>query len=81
MKAKSVGKYGMPYRTIKYWQDQARDLYRYNGLYAGRSVLERRIVQATAQEIGHAAIGLAAVASREHLIATLTGTRRGRWIV
>lgn len=80
-------KYGMKYSTIRYWQNQARMLYRTNGIYAGRQFLEAMYgpgkLQAicTGKQIGEAAIQFAAVASPEHLKAVLTGTRGRRWSI
>jgi hypothetical protein len=74
-----IPKYGIPFHTIKYWQDQATLLYRYNGLYAGRGELERSAPTLGSRGVGHAVISLAAVASPEHLKAVLNGTRGRRW--
>jgi hypothetical protein len=81
--AKRIPKYGMPFHTIKYWQERALTLYRTNGIYAGRSTFEskRSLQDYPARTIGHDIISLAAVASPEHLKAVLTGTRGRRWPV
>lgn len=78
----NVPRYGIAWHTIRYHQTQARDLYRMNGIYLGRGTLESRGAKLDAMPsmmIGHAAIALAAVASTEHVIAVLTGTRGRRW--
>jgi hypothetical protein len=84
MKTKRAPRYGIPYHTIKYWQDQAKMLYRYNGIYAGRQFIEASFSRygqpvVSGREIGHNIISLAAVASPEHLKAVLAGTRGRRW--
>jgi hypothetical protein len=78
--SKKPGKYGIPHHTIKYWQDQAKTLYMVRGLYRGRAEVENPD-RYSGRELGHAIISLAAVASPKHVIAALTRTRRGRWIV
>lgn len=78
----NVPRYGMAWHTIRYHQTQARDLYRFNGIYAGRSILESstaKLDTMNPRDIGHAAIQLAQHASTEHMIAVLTQTRGARW--
>lgn len=72
--------YGMAFHSIHYWQRQAENLYRYNGIYDGRDVLETPD-QRSSCEIGRYAIAFAYVASPEHLHAVLTGTRGRRWTI
>lgn len=72
-------RYGMDYRTIQYCQQTAWDVYRRTGIYPGRTLLEHLTQGTSARLIGRAAIGFASVASPEHLIAVMDGTRKGRW--
>jgi hypothetical protein len=76
---KGIPKYGIPYHTIRYWQQQARTLRLHNGIYAGRGELEKSAETLGARGLGHAIISLAFVASPEHVRAVLSGTRRNRW--
>lgn len=78
----NVPRYGMAWHTIRYHQTQARDLYRFNGIYAGRHVLESstaKLATMSPRDIGHAAIQLATYAGPEHIRAVLTRTRGARW--
>lgn len=76
-------KYGMQASTIAYFQNEAISSYRMAGIYTGRGTLEstRMIKHADGRMLAHAVIGLAAVASPEHLRAVLSGTRGKRWTV
>jgi len=65
-----MNKYGMKYSTIRYYQNQAADLYRYNGIIIGMRL--ENIERLTSREIGHLAIQLAHVAPY-WLQLTLTG--------
>lgn len=69
-------RYGMRFRTIKYWQGQAVDLWRFNGLYAGVATLagSRDIATIAARDIGHAAIQFAAVVRPSKVRSALDGT-------
>lgn len=62
----TLKKYGMKWDSIRYWQNQAWDLWRYNGIMSGLSIWRNgdRYKDVPARDIGHAIIGLAHVAGR-----------------
>lgn len=69
-----IPKYGIKASTIRYWQAQARDLWRYNGIVAGSKYFGRTVVDGyTARELGHAAIQLATVLRSDQVLAVLHG--------
>lgn len=57
-----MSKYGMQFSTIRYFQNQAADLWRYNGIVLGAPTFDpHNLARASAQRIGHDAIAMAAV--------------------
>lgn len=60
-------KYGMKHSTIRYWQNQAAALWRYNGIVAGRSLFNgsKVLAEISSQKVGHYAIQCASVMSPE----------------
>jgi hypothetical protein len=75
-----IPKYGMTFRTIKYYQDAAKNLWLYNGIISRVSTFDgRNLAIASARDIGHAAISIAAAVSPARLAAILAGTDRASW--
>jgi hypothetical protein len=63
-----VPKYGIPFHTIRYWQNRAKDLWRYNGLYLGYGSFHTdSIAKIPARLLGHDAIALASVLPADKL--------------
>jgi len=66
-------RYGMPASTIKYWQDQARTLWRYHAIVSGvRTFNALNLSFADPREIAHSAIAIASVTRSEYVRGLLT---------
>jgi hypothetical protein len=78
------GRYGMAYRTIRYWQEQGKQLQRLNGWprvdpyslgHCRSAVIRESIASTDPRQLAHTVIRLAAVLDAETLRYVLGGVR------
>jgi hypothetical protein len=68
-------RYGMSYARIRFYQREAINLHRTNGVHVGRYSLIHMVDRLNAQALAYAAIGYAAVATPEQLRRILSEDR------
>ena len=68
-------RYGMRFRTIRYWQEMAHTLNLYNGIHFTGGLRARNFSELGAQQIGHDVIAAAFVRTPEAMRALLTNSK------